>query len=310
MVERKDCSKYMKGHRRGLTAVLLIILAAAVCLSGCENAAGRGMGSSSDGREAPAVVDVSGTMEIEILDIGKADCTVIRSSGQVAVIDTGYKDTADTVMEYLNSQGVTRIDHLILTHFDKDHVGGAADILDTYDIGTIYQPDYSADEEDSKPYRRYEEALQERGLNPVTVKDTLGVVMDDIVFTIYPPKKLEYEDDKDNNRSLVTTAEHGKVRLLFAGDAEEERIEEILVQIADLDFDLLKVPHHGHMEKNSAEFFEAISPDYAVICADEEDAPDEEAVEALQEASTHVLVTGDGSVRCVSDGKELTVIQE
>ena len=146
-------------------------------------------------------------------------------------------------------------------------------------------------------------------MNPVTVRAAMGIVMDDVVLTIYPPKKLEYDEDKDNNRSLVTVLEHGKVRMLFAGDAEEQRIEEIYSQVEDLNFDLLKVPHHGHMEKNSDEFFHKISPDYAVICANEEDGPDDEAVEALEDTGAEVFVTGDGEVRCVSDGKKLTVSQ-
>ena len=85
-----------------------------------------------------------------------------------------------------------------------------------------------------------------------------------------------------------------------------------MTQIADLDFDLLKVPHHGRMEKNSQEFFEAVSPQYAVICADEEDkedAADEETIDALEKTGAEVLITGSGMVSCVSDGEELTVTQ-
>ena len=62
---------------------------------------------------------------------------------------------------------------------------------------------------------RYEETLQKEDLHPVTVKDNLTVIMEDVVFTIYPPEKLEYSRDKDNNRSLVTTVQHGDVRMFF-----------------------------------------------------------------------------------------------
>ena len=171
--------------------------------------------NQQDAKGAAAVIDVSGRMEADFLDIGKADCTVIRSDSQVTVVDTGYQETAETVLAYLDSIGVERIDHLILTHFDKDHVGGAAALLEKYEIGMIYQPDYSAKEEDSKPYLRYEETLQKEDLHPVTVKDNLTVIMEDVVFTIYPPEKLEYSRDKDNNRSLVTTVQHGDVRMFF-----------------------------------------------------------------------------------------------
>ncbi len=301
-------------HMRRLTAALLIFSVAwtgIFFLGGCSGISGKPVRTQGEG--TPAVVDVTGEMETEFLDVGKADCIVIQTSSQTAVIDTGYDDTLDDVTEYLDSEGIKKIDHLFLTHFDKDHVGGASGLVENYEIGTVYQPDYSADEEDSKHYRRYEEALHEKDIHPVTVKEALGIVMDDVVFTVYPPEKLEYDKDKDNNRSLVIAADHGSVRMLFAGDAEKERIEEIMTQIADLDFDLLKVPHHGRMEKNSEEFFEAVSPEYAVICAEEEgkeDAAEEETVEALQKAGAEVFVTGSGDITCRSDGEGLAVTQE
>lgn len=309
----REALSFRSAERRfGPHAAVAAAILCIVVIAGCSAPSGSG-GSLSQAEETPAVVEVSGEMSVDILDIGKADCSVIRSENQVTVIDTGYKDTSDIVLEYMESQGIEKIDHLIITHFDKDHIGGAADLLEACEVGTIYQPDYSADEEDSKPYNRYVEKLEEKNLNPVTVRAAMGIIMDDVVLTVYPPKKLEYSKDKDNNRSLVTVLEHGKVRMLFAGDAEEERIEEIYSQIEDLNFDLLKVPHHGHMEKNSEEFFRKISPDYAVICAEKGsggDSPDEEAVEALEDTGAEVLVTGDGEVHCLSDGKKLTVSQE
>lgn len=303
MMRLKRKSSGWKGDRawRCLAFFLCVML-----FSGCGGPSDPNA-SAYRAQETPAVVEVSGEMTADFLDIGKADCIVIRSENQVAVVDTGYKSTSDTVLKYLASEGITRIDHLIITHFDKDHVGGAADVLEACEIGTIYQPDYSADEEDSKPYRRFVEKLEEKDLNPVTVKAALGIIMDDVVLTIYPPKKLEYDEDGDNNRSLVTTVDHGNVRMLLAGDAEEDRIKEIYSQIGNLNFDLLKVPHHGHMEKNSEEFFKEISPKYAVICADEEDAPDDEALTILKDVGAEVFVTGDGAVHCSSDGKKLTV---
>ena len=301
----------MKRRNKSRISAAVAVILCMILVTGCGVSSDLGSGTNR-AEQTPAVVEVSGEVNVDILDIGKADCSVIRSENQITVIDTGYSDTSDIVLEYMESQGIKKIDHLIITHFDKDHIGGAADLLDACEVGTIYQPDYSADEEDSKPYREYLEELEKKELNPVTVRAAMGIVMDDVVLTMYPPKKLKYDKDKDNNRSLVTVLEHGGVRMLFAGDAEEQRIKEIYNQIEDLNFDLLKVPHHGHMEKNSEEFFSRISPDYAVICAEAEsggDGPDDEAVEALKDAGAEVLVTGNGEVHCTSDGKKLTVDQ-
>lgn len=304
---------------KGIVACLLVCVL--LLAAGCSMENGISPSASADdssviadaGSGGTVAVDVSGRMRADFLDIGKADCIVIRSDSQTAVVDTGYEDTSQTVLDYLESEGVEEIDYLILTHFDKDHVGGAAALIEAYDIGMILQPDYSADKEDSKPYRLYEAAVEKYDHNPVTVKETLTLIMEDIVFTIYPPEKLEYDSDKDNNRSLVTVVQHGDVRMLLAGDAEKERIDEILTGIPDLESDLLKVPHHGHEEKNSEELFKAADAQYAVICADRDDGkdgPDEDIIEALEDGGTEVFVTGDGIVQAVSDGKSLNVSQK
>ena len=304
--------------RKGIAACLLIF--ALLLTAGCDT--DRGILSSAsteaDGVKADqnsgqvVSVDVSGRMEADFLDIGKADCIVIRSDSKTAVVDTGYEDTSQTVLSFLESSGVDQIDYLILTHFDKDHVGGAAALLEAYKTDTVFQPDYSADEEDSKPYLRYVDAMEKYGCHAVTVKENFTFIMDDVVFTIYPPEKLEYDSDKDNNRSLVMTVQHGEVRMLLAGDAERDRIDEILSGIPDLEADLLKVPHHGHRERNSEELFDAAGAEFAVICADRDDkkdGPDDDIIEALEERGTRVFVTGDGIVKAVSDGKNLNVTQ-
>lgn len=131
--------------------------------------------------------------------------------------------------------------------------------------------------------------------------------MEDIVFTIYPPEKLEYDSDKDNNRSLVTVVQHGDVRMLLAGDAEKERIDEILTGIPDLESDLLKVPHHGHEEKNSEELFKAAGAQYAVICADgmtERTALTRISSKRWKTEVQKFLSRATASCQAVSDGKE------
>ena len=234
----------------------------------------------------------------------------LKTAMAVHVDESGEDQLAGSV-DHLAVIGKTKADGADLAVL-KDHVGGAAALLEKYEIGMIYQPDYSAKEEDSKPYLRYEETLQKEDLHPVTVKDNLTVIMEDVVFTIYPPEKLEYSRDKDNNRSLVTTVQHGDVRMFLAGDAERDRIDEILTQIPDLKSDLLKVPHHGHRERNSSELFQAVDPRYAVICADRDDksdGPDDDIIEALEEGGAQVFTTGDGVVQAVSDGTNLSVRQ-
>ena len=84
-------------------------------------------------------------LRVDFIDVGKGDCILIRSENHTVMIDTGYKETADDVFDFLDSSGVSEIDALILTHYDKDHIGGAKEVLSRYQVDKIYVPDYDND---------------------------------------------------------------------------------------------------------------------------------------------------------------------
>ncbi|MBR5746568.1 MAG: MBL fold metallo-hydrolase, partial [Clostridia bacterium] len=75
---------------------------------------------------ATACANSSDHLTFDVLDIGKADCIVMRHKGQVLLIDTGEEENLPEIESHLSSRGISKIDYLILSHFDKDHVGGAA----------------------------------------------------------------------------------------------------------------------------------------------------------------------------------------
>ena len=118
----------------------------------------------------------------------------------------------------------------------------------------------------------------------------------------------DYGEDEENDFSLVVRLTHGNVRFLFAGDAENARLAELLDE-GDLASDVLKVPHHGRYADLSAAFFAAVSPQYAVITSDEDDPEDPETVRALEAAGAQVLFTREGTVTLVSDGEGVRAAQ-
>ena len=83
---------------------------------------------------------------ITSIDVGKGDCILIQTGDRndpvTVMIDTGYKETADDVLNYLRKQDINKLDALIITHYHKDHVGGAAAILKGVPVGKVYMPDY------------------------------------------------------------------------------------------------------------------------------------------------------------------------
>lgn len=226
---------------------------------------------------------------------GKADAAVVQTGEGAVLIDTGLKKNGEKLAEALRDMGVTRIEALIVTHFDKDHVGGAAEILRSFAVGAVYQSNHP---KDSDEYEAYVEALAEAGLEPVTVTDTVGFRLGGAEFTIDGPARESYEEDPSNNSSLIVTVSCGASTALFAGDAEDARLREFLADFVRPEGTLLlKVPYHGHWQEALPELVAAAEPDIAVIsCSKSEPDKDERERTAalLASAGAQVIFTFDG----------------
>ena len=102
-------------------------------------------------------------LQITALNVGKADCFVITSPEANIVVDTGEADTVGYVCDYLNKNNITQIDALIISHFDKDHVGGAAEIIESYDVKAVYTTYYESKQSDE--VTAYHSALEKKELS-------------------------------------------------------------------------------------------------------------------------------------------------
>lgn len=244
-----------------------------------------------------AAKDTAADAVITFFKAAKADAAVIQAGGAVIVIDTGLEKKADDLTESLEALGVEKIDALIVSHFDKDHVGGAAALLERFDVAAVYQ---SNQPKDSDEYTAYVEALAERGLEAVTVTDTVSLSHGGLDIEIDGPAEAEYAVDPSNNSSLIVTVRAGGTTVLFAGDAEDARLSEYLETYDRGEGDvILKVPYHGHWQTMLPAFIDAVSPAAAIIpCSRSEPDEDErEMTEALlEEAGTSVLRTYEGDI--------------
>lgn len=246
-------------------------------------------------------------IRITFFDVGKGDAILIETDEHSVLIDSGYDDTSDTILSYLAKRNVKRLDYMILTHFDKDHVGGADRILEAVEVGEVLQPDY---ESDAKQYLEYQETMKDKEKQAHLVTQTERFSFDGADFLIYPPQQEKYEVE-DNDFSLVISMTYGKRSFLFAGDCERERLNELLAQTEfSLSHDVLKIPHHGKKEKNSVEFLKAVSPTIAVFTCPEEMEIKEDIYETLDEMGTLIYMTGKGTVICLCDGDVLQMMQD
>ena len=274
-----------------------LFLSAALCLgffSGCGPERETGHGAEA-------------AVKVTFFDVGKGDAVLIETANHCMMIDSGYDDTAEVILDYLKERETDRLDYLLLSHFDKDHVGGADRILEEVETGTVLQPDYQSD---GGQYGEYMEVMRAQGKAPAVVTQTMELSLDGVEFVIYPPQKKDYEEE-DNDFSLVVRMRYGDGSFLFAGDCEKERLNELLEQREfELASDVLKVPHHGRKEKNSREFLSAVRPGTAVITSSKEKPADEEICGILEELGTDVYFTENGTVTVCWDGENFEVLQE
>jgi|GEM_PF-1330590 len=251
-------------------------------------------GCSSDALNLDSVQNTSSTTnaQVTVLGIGKADCTVIQTTNSVVMIDTGTEEDFDTIADFLDENDITTINTLIITHFDKDHVGSAADIIENYSVESVYTTWYEAKESDE--IDNFHDALDDADKEEILVEDTTTLDIDGITYTIYPPETDSYEANESNNSSLVILMSDGDTNILFAGDAQEERIAELL-EIDGLSADIIKMPHHGGFEENLQELLKKISAKDAIITNVEEDV-DDDTINLLDELSINTYITDENNV--------------
>ena len=237
---------------------------------------------------------------MDFLDVGKADCMVLRTENSTVVIDCGEKGDGKQILSLLAENEIETVDFLIITHYDKDHVGGAAKLINNIEVKNVLAPDYT---EESDEMEKYNKALAGKNITPVLMHEDISFTLDDVEYTVYAPKKTFYGEDDDNDFSLVTKVVYHDTTMLFTGDAMEQRIEEIM-DIGNCT--LLKVPYHARKIDNLEDFIKRVRPEYAVACTSAEEFSDN-TKNILSKYRVESYSTCDnGRITAVSNGNDIT----
>ncbi len=230
-------------------------------------------------------------MDGVILDTGKSDCIILKSRGKVIMIDTADKNDYDDIVAYLDKNMITNIDVLILTHFDKDHIGSAANIITNYNIGAIYMPNYVSD---SKQYTSMIEAIDSKNVKVDRESKEVNLKLGDLNVKIDYPDKDSYVDE--NDYSLITEIECNGVRLLFTGDALEGRCAEFLPLITN-EYNFVKLPHHGDCNDGVEALIAKSRLQYAAVTLKEEADVEEKLLFALRGYNSELFYNCNGNIR-------------
>lgn len=250
----------------------------------------------------------SAETEVLVLKIGKADVILITSGEYAVLIDAGEAEDGEEILQKLATRNINSLDAMIITHFDKDHVGGADTVIEGIVVAAVYDANYEAD---SKQYKEYLAAIQATGIPRCRVSQDLTLSFGELSLAILPtalPSVAQGDMEIDNNQSVVVSMTDGNQSFFFAGDAEEARIEELLSNGIS-PHDVLKMPHHGQMKDNLALLLDAIRPSVAIITDSDKNPADNEVLNLLEEKKIKIYETRFGDILITSDKTGMGVVQ-
>lgn len=248
---------------------------------------------------------------VQFLDVGKADSILISCEGSYMLVDAGDVSIAPQVAEYLQRREVGRLDYVVGTHADNDHIGGMAEVLSRFEVGRFLMP--AVAEEllpDTPSYQKLTAVCQETGIRVEHPSPGDEWTLGGMKVRVLAPLQ-EYSDV--NNTSLVLKLTYGKVSFLLTGDAERESEEAMLFSQEDLSADVLKVGHHGSETSSTEPFLEAVKPQYAVISVGEDrnNLPKDSVLDRLESVGAQIYRTDfQGTVIAATDGDAIEFFTE
>ncbi len=212
--------------------------------------------------------------------------------GYSVLIDTGENGDGDELVHELLALKVEKIDLLILTHHDKDHIGGADTILNNMPVAEVRLPDY---QNDSKQYIQLNAALEQSHADVIRMQDEASFSLGSADFTIWT-SSIEYTGKNDNEQSLITKVVFGGKTMLFMGDAEEAWLKDLCLGSKNLTCDVLKLPHHGVYDKNLPALLTVSMPEYVLITDSVKNPAEEKTVSLLDTFECTVYQTMNGPI--------------
>jgi beta-lactamase superfamily II metal-dependent hydrolase len=252
-------------------------------------------------------VTLNAELRITAFSVGKADAILIQEGNTSILIDTGEAEDGPGLLKELEEREIHRLDMLLITHFDKDHVGSASYLMKQLEVETVLMPDYEGDRPE---YTAFMECLEDHA-DVQRIDAIRNISLENLSLVIYPasdPQKIiQTEEEYDNDLSLVTSLTYGDCRFLLTGDIEKTRIQQMLNQDVDWQHDWIKLPHHGRYQKALKDLLEAVKPSDAVICCSDEAEVEEKTLELLAKKKIQVWDTSAQSVVTICDGQSIWV---
>ncbi|MCK4366155.1 MAG: PKD domain-containing protein, partial [Thermoplasmatales archaeon] len=209
-------------------------------------------------------IDVYNSLMIYYIDVGQGDSILIQTpENNFVLIDAGKQSSSSTVVNFLNNRSVNTLKAFIASHPDADHIGGADEVIENFDVLSIYHPGY---EKNTSTYQEFIAAAENESC-PIYTDDELDPGDFINISSIISCQILHIDKNASNSNdaSVVLRVDFNLASFLFTGDISSD-VESGLIQNQNVDIDILKVAHHGSKYSTSNEFLNAAStPSASVI---------------------------------------------
>jgi beta-lactamase superfamily II metal-dependent hydrolase len=287
------------------TCLLVLLISLALLASACD-------ATPTPTPDAPPPSD-GGTLTVAFLDIGQGDSILLRSpGGMTMLIDGGNsdRDAREVIIPQLQAWGADKLDVMISTQPDADHMGGLPGVLENFPVVTVA---FSGQVHTTKTYERFLTDVRDLNVSTIKVRTGTAIPFDPAltIEVVWPEEEFVQDEDDRNNASVVFRLTYGQVSFLFTGDAEGPAERAILTSGAGVNSTILKVGHHGSRTSTSEDFLAAIDPQIAVISAGEGNQyghPHQEVLDRLNRAGVQVYRTDlSGTITITTDGSTIDV---
>ena len=250
------------------------------------------------------------TLTVSFLDIGQGDAIFIDSPqhGRV-LIDGGKNRKVLSELTKVLPFGDKRIDIVIATHPDLDHIRGLPEVVDRYDVSIFLE---SGVPSNNSTYEELLKMVSDKNISKLLARRGMIINFGDgaKLYILYPLPNTDLKNFDPNDASIVAKLVYGKESFLLTGDAEI-KTENALVHIdgSKLKSDVLKAGHHGSKTSSSLPFVEQVLPVTTIISAGLNNSyghPHQEVLDRFNEIGSTILNTAlVGSITFKTDGEDL-----
>lgn len=251
-------------------------------------------------------------LNVHYIDVGQADATLLQYGNHNILFDAGDW-RGNEVVNYLKAQGVTKLDLVIGSHPDADHIGQLDDVVNSFTVEEVW---LSGNESTSNTFQRGLEAVLASGAGYHEPRSGEEFEIGSMNLQVLYPTSIS---GKSNEESISVLFTYGNVKFLFTGDADKNAEKRMINSGISVDADILQLGHHGSNTSSDQAFIHAVSPEVAIYSAGANNSyghPHHEVVSLIQNEGIElygtdvhgtIIVTTNGNDYSIKTNKDGTV---